>query len=100
MALVGLLLLGIVGVFALSMLLAVVGAVFHALVWVVLLPFRLIGALVAGLFGILTFGILGIVGVVLATALGLVFLAPVLPLLIVGGLIWMVLRALRRPAIA
>jgi hypothetical protein len=69
-------------------------------VFVVLLPFKILG-LVFKVF----FGVLGVIGSVLMAVAGVVFgvlalafmllLVPLLPLLFVGGLIWLLARAAR-----
>ena len=69
-------------------------------VWVVLLPFKLLGLLVK-----VAFGIVGMVGSVVVAVLGAVFgvvvvtllalLIPLLPLVLIGGLVWLIVRASR-----
>lgn len=61
--------------------------------WLVLLPFRLIG----WAFG----AVLLIIGTAFAILIGLaVILAPLIPLAIVGGLMYGLYRLTRRPAVA
>jgi hypothetical protein len=99
--------LGVMAALALS---AVVWFVFHAIVWLVLLPFRLLGAiltlpflllkvLLAIVVGVVAFG-LALGGIVLVAALTTALVAPILPLLLVVGLTWAVVRLMRRPAAA
>jgi len=86
--------------------LLVIGTLLKLLLWLVLLPFRAVGALVgaagavlAGVGKVLLF-LLGLVGAALALTFGVVLL-PLLPLLLVGGLIWLLARLLRpRPVVA
>lgn len=69
-------------------------------VWVVLLPFKLVGLLFK-----VAFGIVGIVGSVIVAVLGAVFgvvavallalLIPLLPLVLIGGLVWVIVRGSR-----
>jgi len=71
-----------------------------ALVGLVLLPFKLIGAVfkvILGAFALvakLLFGGLGLLLGVLGLLLGLVLL-PLLPFLVIGGLVWLIARANR-----
>jgi hypothetical protein len=88
----------VAGVLAVSAVAALVGA----LVWLVLLPFRLVFFVVKlavlGLAGGLGIAALVIAGVLVAAGLLLAVLAPLLPLALVVGLIWMLFRSSRRPA--
>ena len=69
-------------------------------VWLVLLPFKLVGLLVK-----VAFGIVGLVGSILMTVAGAVFgvlavafvvlLIPLLPLVLIAGGIWLLVRASR-----
>lgn len=71
----------------------------------VALPFKLVGLAFRVVFGVLGglfrvgFGIVGIVGGILAMAFFVVLL-PLLPLLLVGGFVWLMARLARpRPAV-
>lgn len=74
-------------------------------VFVVLLPFKLVGLVLK-----VAFGIVGIVGSVLMAVAGAVFgviavafmalLIPLLPLALIGGGIWLLVRASRRQTTA
>ena len=94
------------GLFALVALLAVpfVLAVvaLKVLLTLVLLPFKIVGGLLKGVFG-LVFGVLGglfgllaggasLVGVLLVLFFAVVLL-PLAPLLLLGGLVWLALKA-------
>lgn len=57
----------------------------------VLLPFKLLGLLLKAAFGVIS-----VVGVLLLGLLALVVL-PLLPVLLLGGLVWLIVRASRRP---
>jgi hypothetical protein len=101
-ALVGLLLL--VGAFVILplILLKIVFGLFFGLV---LLPFKILGGVLRLAFGLVgavfkvVGGIIGAVAVLFAALLCLVFL-PLLPFLLVGGLVWLVARAGRpRPVL-
>ena len=69
-------------------------------VWLVLLPFKLVGLVLK-----LAFGIVGVVGSVIVAVLGAVFgvvavalmalLIPLLPLVLIGGVVWLLVRASR-----
>jgi hypothetical protein len=80
--------------------LAGLAAALKLLVGLVLLPFKILGLLVKGigsLFG-LAFGLvsglfgllLGLIGVVAA-----VLVLPLLPLIVLGGIVWLIVRAAR-----
>ena len=81
-------------------LLAVFGGMwlFFAALWLV---FRISFWFIGGLFGLLATGIsllvLGIVGLVMLPILGLMMLPFALPLLLIGGLIWLLARSPQRP---
>ncbi len=86
-------------------LIAVPILIVKALVGLVLLPFKLIGAIfqvVLGAFALvakLLFGGLGLLLGLVGLIVGLVFL-PLLPILAIGGLVWLIVRASRpRPAL-
>jgi len=68
---------------------AVVGLLFKIVLRIVLLPLLLI-----------KWFVMGIVGVVLFLTFGLLLLLPLLPFAVLGGLIWLLVRATRRPAVA
>jgi len=89
----------IAGVLAAS---AIVVSAIGALIWLVLLPFRLVffilklGILaVAGGVGL---AVLMVTGVVVAATLMLALVAPLLPVALVVGAVWLLLRSSRRPA--
>jgi hypothetical protein len=71
---------------------------FHLVLWVILLPFRILGAalgLVFGVVGVLAkvlFAGLGVVAVLVGLAFGLVLL-PLLPIVLIAGVIWLAVRA-------
>lgn len=77
-------------------------------IWMVLLPFRLLFALVTLPFIILkvflavliglVFGALALAAIAAVAGVALAVLVPTLPLLAVVGLTWLFLRAMRRPA--
>lgn len=81
----------------LSLMLAFVAVFVKAVFWLVLLPFRLlfwgVGAVV------MLVGTAVAIGVGLIVGLALI-LAPLLPLAILGGLVYGLVRLIRRPAIA
>lgn len=82
--------------------------VLKALVWLVLLPFRLIGwmlLLPLLLFKAVLGGLVGVAIVPFVAAAGLVALAvavvlPLLPLLLLAAVVWGVFAVLSRPAAA
>ena len=87
---------------------AVVGVVFKLLFWILLLPFRLLflplrllGGLFRVAFGVLLLPIL-LIGAVLVGAMALIggllsLVLPLVPLLLIGALIWAISRASRHP---
>jgi hypothetical protein len=71
-----------------------------ALGLVLFLPFLLLRGLIVGL-SLATVGlVLGVIGVVLALALAAAVLVPLLPFLLVAGLVWAVVRSGRRSVAA
>jgi hypothetical protein len=83
------------GIAFFSLMLAFIVLFFKAVFWLVLLPFRL---LMWGVGAVLAMVGLAI-GVAVALVTGLALLiAPLLPFLIVGGLIYGLVRLIKRPA--
>ena len=82
-----------VGFFVLLPLMLVVGAI-KLVVALVLLPFKLLGALLKVVFGLIAavFSTVTFVGVVLLGLLLLIAL-PLLPLLLLGGFVWALVKA-------
>jgi hypothetical protein len=78
--------------------LLLLGVAFKVLITLILLPFKVVGALVKGLFGLVA-GVFGLA----AGGIGLVFgllvmlvvlvLLPLAPLLLLGGIVWLALKA-------
>ena len=74
-------------------------------VFLVLLPFKLIGLALK-----IVFGVVSVIGSVLMAVAGAVFgvvalaffvlLLPLLPLVLIGGLVWLLVRASRPPSTA
>ena len=98
----GLLLFGgvIAALVGIAVAVTAVSLVVGAILWLVLLPFRLLALVlklavvgVAGVVG-LTFAV--VIGSVALLAVGLAILAPLLPVLLIVGGLWMLLRS-RRP---
>jgi len=82
---------------------AVLMAILSALFWLILLPFRL-AFFVVKLAGLAVVGAVGLAVVLVAAVLGVVGLAlavfvPLLPLALVAGGIWLLIRANRRPVV-
>ncbi len=80
--------------------LLVVKVLLQVFLGLVFLPFKIVGVLfkgvlglVSGLFGLLFTGAFGLL--FLFVGLGAVLLLPLLPFLIVGGLVWLAVRASR-----
>ncbi len=96
----GLLTLGgvmLAGFAFLSLMLVFVVVFVKAAFWLVLLPFRLLfwglGAVAMLVGGVVAIGVALVVGLAL-------ILAPLLPLVILGALVYGLVRLIRRPAIA
>jgi hypothetical protein len=78
--------------------LLLLGVAFKVLITLILLPFKVVGALVKGLLGLVA-GVFGLA----AGGIGLVFgllvmlvvlvLLPLAPLLLLGGIVWVALKA-------
>ena len=99
--LVGIILL-VVGIAAVSVIATLASLVFGTVIWLVLLPFRIIFwglklafVAVAGVVGLGLFLAVAIIG---GVALLLALVAPLLPILLVVGLIWILVRSTRRVA--
>jgi hypothetical protein len=84
----------------------ILGVAFKVLFTLVLLPFKILGGLFKAFLGLLggLFGLVaGVVGLVFGLLVLLVvfFLLPLAPLLLLGGIVWLALKALSpaaRPA--
>jgi hypothetical protein len=91
----------IVGVGLMVAGLLAVSALVGALLWLVLLPFRLVffafKLAVLTVVGGLGVAFLAVAGAVVAVGLLLAVLAPLLPIALVVGVIWLVVRSSRRP---
>jgi hypothetical protein len=74
-----------------GLVLAVVGV--KLLICLVILPFKILGLLAKGL-GSLVGVLFGVVGLVAA-----VLIVPLLPIVILGGLVWLIVRAARPKAL-
>jgi hypothetical protein len=82
------------------------GVAFKVLVTLVMLPFRIVGALLHGLFGLVA-GLFGIAAGGIGLLVGLLVLVavfvllPLAPLILLGGIVWLALKAMSpaaRPA--
>jgi hypothetical protein len=76
----------------------VLATIFKLAFKILLLPLLLLKFLIFGVVFTIVGPILLIVGVFAVVVTGLVGLVPLLPFLIVGGLVWMLVRNNRRPA--
>ncbi len=99
-----LLLVGLVLLALLWLPILLLKVVFKLVFGLVFLPFKLLGAVfhiafgvVGGLFRVLFSG-LGIVALLVAIV-GAIILLPLLPLLLIGGVIWLLTRPPRRAAL-
>jgi hypothetical protein len=96
---VELLLLGGIAAVALAIIVgacAAIAFVFRALLWIILFPIKLaIGLLV----GIVVFPIVAVAGFIAMVAIGAVMIVPLLPLLALGAVVWLLVKA-TKPALA
>ena len=79
------LLVCIIGVVACMVIGTVIGALLHALFWIITLPFRIVFKLLFGMGGLL-FGVVAAIGAIL------LLLTPLLPVLLLGLFGWTVFR--------
>jgi hypothetical protein len=97
-----LLLLG-VSRFAMAFLVAAFTAVafmLRALIWLVLVPFKLLIGLILGIVVFPIVAVVSVIGVLIAVVtVGALVAVPLLPLLIIGLLVWAVVRV-AKPAVA
>lgn len=66
----------------------------------ILLPLLLIKFIVGAILSVIVAPVLFVVGMIVAIALAAVLFVPLLPFLFVAGLVWLLVRANRRPAVA
>jgi hypothetical protein len=89
------------------LLLTVVGSVVRAALWLLLLPFRMVGwllflpllliKLVIGLVAVVLTPVVAVVAATLAAIVAGLFL-PLLPVLVIAGFVWLLVKAARRPS--
>lgn len=77
----------------------VLATIFKLALKILLLPLLLLKFLIVGVLFTIVGPILLIVGVVAVVLTGFAALVPLLPFLIVGALVWMLVRNNRRPAV-
>ena len=77
----------------------VVGALIKLTFWLVFLPLRLLGVFLKVALGLLFLPVLAVGGIIAILGLGLALLAPLLPLAVLGLIIWGVVRLASRPAV-
>jgi hypothetical protein len=78
---------------------AIAGLLLRVAVRLILLPLFLLKWLVMGVVMLVVGPVLFLVGLVAFVVVGLALAIPVLPILAVGALIWLLVRANRRPAL-
>ena len=81
------------------LLFAVVALVFKIAIRLILLPLLLIKWLIGGVVLLIVGPILALVGLLLLVVLGAIFFVPLLPFLLLAGLVWLLVRS-TRPAVA
>ena len=87
--------------FAALVFLGVIGFVVSLVFTLVLLPFKLFGFLLKGVFALLLLPFLLVLGLVVALVFGagmIAFLAPALPLVLLGFGIWWLVKRRQQPA--
>lgn len=88
------------GVFAMVAVFIAAGLVLKLAVRLILLPLFLIKWLIGGVALLILGPVLILAGLLVLTVLTAAFALPFLPLFLVVGLIWLLVRASRRPVIA
>lgn len=79
---------------------ALVGTLVHVAVRLVLLPLLLLKWIIVGTVMLVVGPVLFLAGLVAFVAVALALAVPLLPLIVVAGLIWMIVKANRRPVAA
>jgi hypothetical protein len=77
-----------------------VAVVFKLLLRLVLLPLLLLKWIVMGTVMLVVGPVLFVVGLVAMLAVGVALAVPLLPFLVVGAIVWLLVRSVRRPAVA
>lgn len=87
--------------FAAVVVFAVLASVFGLVLWLVFLPFRIMGWLIKGIALLVALPFVAVFGVVALVALGagmLMFMLPFLPFALLALSAWWLVRRTRRPA--
>jgi hypothetical protein len=79
---------------------ALVGAIIFAALRIILLPLLLLKWIVVGTVMLVVGPILFLVGLVAFIAAAIVLALPLLPFLMLGAIVWVIVRSNRRPAVA
>jgi|SRR5690242_13931259 hypothetical protein len=77
----------------------VLGLLFKLAIRVILFPLFLIKWIITALVMIVVGPVLAVVGLVLAVIFACLLAVPLVPLLVLGGLLWLLVRSPRRPAV-
>jgi hypothetical protein len=85
---------------ALFLTVALVGTIIHLAVRLILLPLLLLKWIIAGIVMLVVGPIVLVVGIVGFVVAAIALALPLLPLLLVAGIIWMIVRANRPAAVA
>ncbi len=94
----GLLALGLI-VGSILLVVGVVGAVLKLAFWLVFLPLRLVGVFLKVALGLLFLPILILGGLFAILGIGIAILAPLLPFVLLGLIVWGVVKLASRPAV-
>src|SRR3954469_11618095 len=79
---------------------ALLAILFNVAIRLVLFPLFLIKWIVAALLMVVVGPILAIVGVVVALVCAFALSLPLVPLMVLGGIVWLIAKSNRRPAVA
>ena len=85
---------------AIIFLAVLVGLVFSIAFRILLFPLFLLKWVITGVVMLIVGPVLALVGIVLAVVFGVLLAVPLLPLIAVGAIVWLIVRANRSPAVA
>ena len=85
---------------AIVFLAVLVGLVFQIAFRILLFPLFLLKWVITGVVMLIVGPILALVGIVLAVVFGVLLAVPLLPLIALGAIVWLIVKANRSPAVA
>jgi|EndMetStandDraft_8_1072994.scaffolds.fasta_scaffold2307221_1 hypothetical protein len=77
-----------------------VGLVFQIALRILLFPIFLLKWVITGVVMLIVGPVLALVGIVLTVVFGVLLAVPLLPLIALGAIVWLIVRANRSPAVA